>query len=65
MSGTAGRKFLLSPMLVAMGLQSSCTNLATSQGESYASPPSSLLTPDVVETRLGTLEFFDHLPRRS
>ncbi len=49
-------------MLVAMGLQSSCTNLATSQGERYAPTPPSILTPDVAKTRLGTLEFFDGFP---
>ena len=32
------------------------------QGESYAPVPQSILTPDVVETRLGKLEFFDGYP---
>ncbi len=30
--------------------------------ESYASPPTSILTPDAVSTRIGRLQFFDGLP---
>ncbi len=63
MSGTAGRRFLLIPTLLATGLQLSCTSpFSAGQGESYAPIPQSLLTPDVVETRLGKLEFFDGFP---
>ncbi|MCZ6690555.1 MAG: DUF1254 domain-containing protein, partial [Planctomycetota bacterium] len=62
MNRTAGRNFLLISMLVAMSLLSSCTNSPTGQGERYAPVPKSILTPDVVETRLGKLEFFDGLP---
>ncbi|MFZ1866253.1 MAG: DUF1254 domain-containing protein [Polyangiales bacterium] len=30
--------------------------------ESYAPPPASILTPDLLRTRIGTLDFFDGLP---
>jgi hypothetical protein len=61
---------LVAPLLLAVG----CTDRAGNEGAatnaqmgkiSYAPIPESILTPDSVDTRLGTLEFFDGYPNGS
>ena len=55
---------LWSAILVSLWL-AGCAGAQTpddAQPERYAPPPASILTPDRVDTRLGTLEFFDGLP---
>ena len=49
-------------VLVAAALLSSGAVLADPEGIRYEDLPAPILTPDEVETRLGTLEFFDGFP---
>ena len=62
MSKSAGWWCCFVFVLTALGLQLSFKSMTPGPGDGYEPIPESILTPEVVDTRLGKLDFFDGYP---